>query len=202
VVGSFTEASSFGAASLISFAFSVRLYLGQIYPRLTFSIAFLSLVSVILSTSSTAYSGLCIFLVVLYFSSFARLIREAVPISVIVFVVISPILGLAVLLAAALDPTVERYFDTNVSVGSPRDDGLRDAREGADTGSLDEELWSLSTALREIRETAHTGPGWEREAYRAALEIERRRRALRARRPFDPSLRHFGGRFDLVREVV
>jgi hypothetical protein len=73
VVGSFNEASVFGSVTLGYLAFVGTLWLHGIRPRLTATLSFLSLAAIILSTSSTAYVGLSIFL----FLAFALLLFRA-----------------------------------------------------------------------------------------------------------------------------
>jgi hypothetical protein len=57
LVGSFAEASSFGSMTLGFFAFTGKLWLLGIRPRLTLALASLSLCAVLLSKSSTGYIG-------------------------------------------------------------------------------------------------------------------------------------------------
>jgi len=66
IVGSFTEASSFGSATLGYFAFTGRLWLLGIRPQLTAPLAFLSLMAMLFATSTTAYVGLGAFLALSY----------------------------------------------------------------------------------------------------------------------------------------
>src|SRR5437016_2985710 len=53
IVGSFTEASSFGAMTLGYFAFTGKLWLLGVYPRISGVLALLSLLALIFSTSTT-----------------------------------------------------------------------------------------------------------------------------------------------------
>ncbi|MGA7807104.1 MAG: hypothetical protein WCB02_21105 [Bradyrhizobium sp.] len=74
IVGSFTEASSFGACTLGYFAFTMRLWLLGIRPRLAFGLTVGSLVALLFSTSTTAYVGLAVFLMFAYASALARVV--------------------------------------------------------------------------------------------------------------------------------
>jgi hypothetical protein len=62
IVGSFVEASSFASATLGYFAYTFRLYLLGIRPRLTFTLSLLSFSALILSTSTTGYVGVVVYL--------------------------------------------------------------------------------------------------------------------------------------------
>jgi hypothetical protein len=66
IVGSFTEASSFGSTTLGYFAFTSRLWLLGIRPRLSLMLMLLSLLALVFSTSTTAYVGLAVFLLFSY----------------------------------------------------------------------------------------------------------------------------------------
>lgn len=66
IVGSFPEASSYGYATLGFFAFSGELWLRGYAVRATGIIAGLSLLTLLMSTSSSAYAGLAVYLVLLY----------------------------------------------------------------------------------------------------------------------------------------
>jgi hypothetical protein len=67
IVGSFIEASSFGAATIGYFAYTMKLWLLGVRPRLTGGLAAGSLTALIFSTSTTAYVGLALFLIFLFF---------------------------------------------------------------------------------------------------------------------------------------
>src|ERR1700722_6544343 len=66
IVGSFVEASSFGAMTLGYFAFCGKMWLLGTYSRFAGALALLSLTALIFSTSTTAYVGLSALLVISY----------------------------------------------------------------------------------------------------------------------------------------
>jgi hypothetical protein len=66
ITGSFTEASSFGSMTLGYFAFTSKLWLLGIRPRLTLALTLCSLLALLFSTSTTAYVGLTVFLLFAY----------------------------------------------------------------------------------------------------------------------------------------
>ena len=66
IVGSFIEASSFGAATLGFFAYTGKLWLLGVNSRLTAMLSACSLVALVFSTSSTAYVGLVVLVAVFY----------------------------------------------------------------------------------------------------------------------------------------
>jgi hypothetical protein len=92
IVGSFVEASSFGAATLSYFAFSIALWLLGIRPRLMFTLSLLSFCALIFSTSSTAYGGLAVMLFIVYFATLLAMIRGPSTIQMNSFVLATPII--------------------------------------------------------------------------------------------------------------
>jgi hypothetical protein len=105
IVGSFVEASSFGAATLGYFAFSLKLWLLGIRPRLTLPLSLLSLGSLIFSTSTTAYVGLAVFLLISYLEIFVWAIRRTLTPQMVFFVIGAPIACLIVVGIVALNDT-------------------------------------------------------------------------------------------------
>jgi hypothetical protein len=106
IVGSFTEASSFGSVTLGTFAFSFRLWLGGVRPALTLSVALISLVLLILCTATTAYAALPLMLALLYCTSLWRLIRGPVPKTVMAFLLFAPLLFIVISGAIMLIPAI------------------------------------------------------------------------------------------------
>lgn len=76
LVGSFAEASSFGSMTLGFFAFTGKLWLLGIRPRLTLVLAGLSLCCVLLSKSSTGYIGLAAIVGIAYLQSMIGALRR------------------------------------------------------------------------------------------------------------------------------
>ncbi|CAM5765468.1 hypothetical protein LMIY3S_01493 [Labrys miyagiensis] len=106
IVGSFTEASSFGGVTLGTFGFTFRLWLGGVRPALTFTIAMISLILLILCTATTAYVALPLVLGILYMTSLWRMIRGPVPKTVMAFLIFAPLLFLVIVAAAMLIPAI------------------------------------------------------------------------------------------------
>jgi hypothetical protein len=102
IVGSFTEASAFSGVSLTAFALCVTLRLGGVYPRLTGTVALLSLAGVVFSTSTTGYAGLVGFLIIFYCMCVLRVLRGRVSTALLVFLMTAPIFGTALTLALML----------------------------------------------------------------------------------------------------
>ncbi|MDX6710284.1 MAG: hypothetical protein QOH96_1300 [Blastocatellia bacterium] len=103
IVGSFIEASAFGAATLGYFAFSGTLCLLGFRPRLMFILSSFSLCALIFSTSSTAYGGLAVVLVLGYFAAFLAVVRGASTIQMNYFVITTPIILSVVFCVIALN---------------------------------------------------------------------------------------------------
>lgn len=62
IQGTFPEASTFAGFTMPLFAFSTQLWLAKVRPHLSGTVAALSLALLVLSTSSTAYAGVAIYL--------------------------------------------------------------------------------------------------------------------------------------------
>ena len=110
IVGSFTEAASFGSMTLGYFAFCTTLWLRGVYPRLTFTLAALSMVALVFSTSTTAYVGLSILMLLLYLQNLYRLFFQSVPRQTIFFLVAAPIAALIVVVGVALNDAASLYI--------------------------------------------------------------------------------------------
>lgn len=110
IVGSFTEAASFGSMTLGYFAFCTTLWLRGFHPRLTFALAALSLVALVFSTSTTAYVGLSILLLLLYLQNLYRLFFQSVPRQTVFFLVAAPIAALIVVVGVALNDAASLYI--------------------------------------------------------------------------------------------
>lgn len=106
VVGSFTEASAFGAMTLLFFAFSTELWLRGSFRRIAGPIAALSLAAIVLATSSSSYVGFSVYCLLLWlrcafsvFSAHANTRRLAVAI-------VAPAAALGVIIAVMLVPSL------------------------------------------------------------------------------------------------
>jgi hypothetical protein len=110
IVGSFTEASSFGATTLGYFALTMRLWLLGVRPRLTFGLTVGSLAALLFSTSTTAYVGLVVFLVFAYASTLFRVVFRNSNLASLVFVVGAPLALAVIALVISLNDDYAAYF--------------------------------------------------------------------------------------------
>lgn len=110
IVGSFTEASSFGFATLGYLAFTGRLWLLGVNMRLTGTLSALSLLCLLYSTSATAYVGLLMLLVFVYFDTVLWASRSNVPPRVMWFLFGAPVAAVVVLIGIALHDDTYAYF--------------------------------------------------------------------------------------------
>jgi hypothetical protein len=128
IVGSFTEASAFGAMTLGYFAFTGKLWLLGVQPRLTGLLASLSLMALVFSTSTTAYVGLAVLLLLCYLETLVQALRRPVTPHMTAFLVGAPFLGLLTVIAIALSDTYSAYIqgllDTMVLKKMSTDSGV------------------------------------------------------------------------------
>jgi hypothetical protein len=106
IVGSFTETSSFANATIGVLGFTGRLWLLNIIPSVTFPIALISLLLLLFSTATTAYAALPLLLFYLYFSSTWKIMKGPVPLPVMAFVLLSPLLLGIVVIVVLLQPSI------------------------------------------------------------------------------------------------
>jgi hypothetical protein len=99
------EASSFGGATMGYFAFTGRLWLLGIQPRLTLSLTLLSLAATLFATSTTAYVGLAVFLSITYLDILIRTASGPSTPQMRLFAVGAPLLFAAIAVAVALSDT-------------------------------------------------------------------------------------------------
>jgi hypothetical protein len=128
IVGSFTEASSFGAMTLGYFGFTGKLWLLGIQPRLTGLLAGLSLMALVFSTSTTAYVGLSVLLFIGYLDTLMQALRRPVTINMTVFLVGAPFVAAVSVVAILLSDTYSAYIkgllDTMVLKKMSTDSGV------------------------------------------------------------------------------
>lgn len=110
IVGSFNEASQFGAVTLGYFAFTLRLWLLGVYPRLTLTLTILLLGSLVCSTSTTAYVGLVVFLGFVFVGIVVRMVQRTITRQMAFCVYGVPILLLIVILAVLLNDGLSAYI--------------------------------------------------------------------------------------------
>jgi hypothetical protein len=128
IVGSYTEASVFARSTLGVLGFTGSLWLCGLRPRLTGTIAALSLVLLVLSTSSTGLAGAPVMLLLLYAFAVARLVQGNAGRQATMFALGAPVIGLAVVLLLLLDPEatakVYGYVDLVVLNKASSDSGV------------------------------------------------------------------------------
>ena len=132
IVGSFTEASGYAYMTLGLFAFTSRLWFAGHCRPWAGLLASLSLITLLISTSTTAYGGLIFFMSVTYASNFARAFTGPVPTPVMGFLGIGPLLVACVALGVLLHtPTwalVQQILDTTVFNKSSTASGIERGR--------------------------------------------------------------------------
>jgi hypothetical protein len=112
IVGSFTEASSFGRATLGTFAFTLRLWLLGVRPRLTLGLTLSSLAALLFSTSTTSYVGLAVFLMFAYAVTLVHLVFRNSNLASTALIFGFPIALLIIVLAILLNDDYATYFGT------------------------------------------------------------------------------------------
>jgi hypothetical protein len=128
IVGSFTEASSFGGMTLGCFAFTGRLWLLGIRLRLTLILTFIAFVALIFSTSTTAYVGLSVFLAFSYLEIFSRFLRGSITSQMAIFIFVVPVVAAIIVLAILFNDAYSDYLrnllDTFVLKKMSTDSGI------------------------------------------------------------------------------
>jgi hypothetical protein len=110
IVGSFTEASAFGAMTLGYFAFTGKLWLLGVYPRISGLAAFLSLAALVFSTSTTAYIGLSGLLLFCYLETLVHALSGPITRNMTIFLVGAPFIVLVSIVAIALNDSYSSYI--------------------------------------------------------------------------------------------
>ncbi len=107
VVGSFSEASSYGSASLFFFTFTGKLWLEGVFPRRAGIAAAVSLIAVIASTSTTGYAGLAILVAFEYLTCLYMLVihRNSTR-NATIFIFLGPFVVVFIIMFAALQESV------------------------------------------------------------------------------------------------
>lgn len=108
IVGSFPEASTFAYFTSGFFAFSTKLWLDGVHPRLTGAVASLSLLLLALATSSTGYAATSGFLALLFVVSLARALFRLVRRSTMVLATVFPLVMAIGLIGLRLDEPLWR----------------------------------------------------------------------------------------------
>ncbi|MEZ2218593.1 hypothetical protein [Rhizobium sp. RCC_161_2] len=128
IVGSFTEASSFARSTLGVFAFTGTLWLCGRRPYISGSIAAISLVLVVMSTSSTGLVGAPVMLLILFVTALSVSGRTNTSRTATAAIVFVPLVSLAVVLSVAIDPDMSKliynYIDIVALGKSTSDSGI------------------------------------------------------------------------------
>jgi len=112
IVGSFTEAASFGGMTLGCFAFTSRLWLLGVRPQFTAILTFLAFSALVFSTSTTAYVGLAIFLAITYFEILLRILYRPLTPQMGFFVFGVPLVGAIMVLLITFSDTYSAYLSS------------------------------------------------------------------------------------------
>jgi hypothetical protein len=112
IVGSFTEASAFGAITLGYFAFTGKLWLQGIYPRSSGILALLSLMALVFSTSTTAYVGLAVLLSLCYLETLIQAFWKPITRYMTFFLVGAPLIVLVSITMIAMNDSASSYVQS------------------------------------------------------------------------------------------
>jgi hypothetical protein len=103
IAGTFSEASAFANATLGTVGFTLRLWLGGVYPLPTLFLTISGIVLLVLSTSTTAYVGLGVLIAVIYLSTLLSLLLRRKGVNGFYFAMMLPLVAVIALLGLALD---------------------------------------------------------------------------------------------------
>jgi hypothetical protein len=109
IVGSFVEASSFGAATLGFFAYASKLWLLGVNRHRMAILSACSLVALVFSTSTTAYVGLGIFFTFCYLEACAQAALGRMTKQMALLIIGAPIAILVICLTIALNDATSAY---------------------------------------------------------------------------------------------
>lgn len=115
IVGSFSEASAFGFATLGLFAFAIRLWLEGVYERAAALVAIASLIALTFSTSTTAYVGTAIFLVLTVLWSLGKMIAGRANTQIVAFVLTIPVVIGVITLVVLLNTPLRLYLEDAIN---------------------------------------------------------------------------------------
>lgn len=110
IVGSFVEASSFGAVTLGYFAFTGKLWFLGVNPRLTSALTVLAFCALMFSTSTTAYVGLLAVLLFAYVEIVLRAAKKPLTAAMTFFLIGGPFLTVLLVIMVALNDDGSRYL--------------------------------------------------------------------------------------------
>lgn len=106
IIGSFSEASAFASATLGITIFSTRLWLGGVKPKWSATVAAMSIVLLLLSTSSTAYVALAPSLAIIFVGSIIRSFTGRASSQDATFIIMTPFVVATLVLLVFLYPSL------------------------------------------------------------------------------------------------
>ena len=150
IVGSFTETSSFAYATLGAFGFAAELCLAGLRPGMFGTLAFGSLLLLLLSTSSTAYVATPLLLLTLYAGTLLRAVRRQTTPLGLALLALVPLMVIAVVAGVVLMPAArDAVTDTLTAL-------LFD--KATSQSGLERAQWNVA-ALRNLWDTGGLGAG-------------------------------------------
>lgn len=167
-IGSFPEASAFGGASLVLFAFALELYLSGYKPRITALIAVGSLAAVLASMSSSALVGLGAYGLLLCVRRSFSMLRGTASVRDLLFLtglaIFTALLGLALVLNTELTIWGEKILNQLLLNKLESDSGIERSMWNTfgmdaffDTGWIGAGAGSIRTSSYAVALLANTG---------------------------------------------
>lgn len=154
IIGSFTEASAFAYATIAVFCWAMRLWLGGT-TKSAFPIAAVSLLLILLSTSSTGYVALPVCLGFLYAGALLRMLHGNATKTDTGFVLLSPLMGLIVLLAILLNhewrEAIQDFLGTFILNKSLSQSGIERGRVNVEALQTFFDTMGLGAGLGSVR---------------------------------------------------
>lgn len=150
IVGSFTETSAFSYAAIAALGYSSRLWLGGVAPAVTLPVALISILLLILSTSTTAYVALPVIFGFIFMTSTARVLTQRTNGTTLLFVIMTPLLGMlgmtAILLTPPIADSLYNFIDMAV------------LRKGSSSSGIERAAWN-TFAIQNFLDTYGLGAG-------------------------------------------
>lgn len=109
IVGSFTEASSFGYATLGYFAFASTFWLYGFAPAFMLPLSLLLFLALMFSTSTTAYAGLVGLLAVMYFQTAIFALLRSPTKQMTIFLIAAPVVLVLAFVGISLNDDSAKY---------------------------------------------------------------------------------------------
>ncbi len=155
IVGSFAEASSFAYATLGLLAFTLTLWMKGVYTKSAGAAAFLSVVCLVFTTSTTGYAGLAVMAIWYEALGLAQIIGRRATRNTIIMVVLVPltIAGLATCLwlSPPLRATAEMVFAKTISSKLESQSGVERGSWNRQAGAAFFGSYGLGAGLGSVR---------------------------------------------------